>query len=277
MDASLSSERVSGTELVALPGGLVDANGVRSVDRAAALLIALGQWDGAVGVTEVARSLNLHKSTASRLLATLQKRGLVEQDHDSGKYRLGLALIQLGGHAEKTLDFAAIAMPELMDLARSTRETVALGVLDGDSVVTLAWSSPSGVGHDQNGKYLPLHATAPGKVLLSNGPEREVIRISKPGLTPYTPRTIIRVDLLLAEVARVRERGFGTAFGEYQPNVDSIAVPVFDQRASVVAALEVRWSGGRIGLAGIPQLVERSRATAALITAHIGGVAPGRR
>ena len=67
---------------------MLDGNAVRSVDRAASLLIALGESDGEAGVTELARRLGLHKSTASRLLATLQKRGLVQQDDDSGKYRL---------------------------------------------------------------------------------------------------------------------------------------------------------------------------------------------
>ena len=68
---------------------VLDGNAVRSVDRAAALLLALGDAQGEAGVTELARRLGLHKSTASRLLATLQKRGLVEQDEETGKYRLG--------------------------------------------------------------------------------------------------------------------------------------------------------------------------------------------
>ena len=82
------------------PGGMVlDGNAVRSVDRAAALLLALGDSQGEAGVTELARRLGLHKSTASRLLATLQKRGLVEQDPESGKYRLGLVVIRLAERA----------------------------------------------------------------------------------------------------------------------------------------------------------------------------------
>jgi len=73
----------------------LDRNSVRSVDRAVSLLLALGNVDSGVGVTEIARSLGLHKSTASRLLATLQKRGLVDQDGQSGKYRLGVAMVLL--------------------------------------------------------------------------------------------------------------------------------------------------------------------------------------
>ena len=78
---------------------------------------------GEAGVTELARRLGLHKSTASRLLATLQKRGLVEQDDETGKYRLGLVIIRLAERAERTLDLRGIAMPELERLARLTHET----------------------------------------------------------------------------------------------------------------------------------------------------------
>src|SRR5512135_585367 len=108
----------------------VDGNAVRSVDRAAALLLALGESPGAAGVTELARRLGLHKSTASRLLATLQRRGLVEQDDESGKYRLGLVVIRLAERAERTLDLRGIAMGELDRLARATHETTGLGVID---------------------------------------------------------------------------------------------------------------------------------------------------
>jgi DNA-binding IclR family transcriptional regulator len=128
------------------------------------------------------------------------------------------------------------------------------------------------MGHDRTGRNLPLHATAPGKVLLSNRPEREVIRLSKIGFTPYTSHTIVRVDLLLEELARVRKRGFATAFGEHEPTVNAVAVPVFDQRSSVVAALEVRASGNRIPPSRIPELVEKIRDVAAVITERIGGV-----
>lgn len=254
---------------------MLDGNAVRSVDRAASLLIALGETQGEAGVTELARRLGLHKSTASRLLATLQKRGLVEQDDDSGKYRLGLAVVRLGGHAERSLDLRGIGMPELEKMARSIRETVTLEVLEGDSLVTVAYADSSGMGHDRGGRNLPLHATAPGKMLLSDQPEREVIRLSKIGFTPYTRHTIVRVDLLLEELARVRKRGFATAFGEHEPTVNAVAVPVFDQRRSVVAALEVRASGNRIPPSRVLDLVEKARAAAAVITDRIGGaVAP---
>lgn len=271
MDATPALQHVSATTPTAASNAGLESEGVRSVDRAASLLIALGNWDGEAGVTELARSLGLHKSTTSRLLATLQKRGLVQQGYESGKYRLGLAVVRLGGQAERSLDLRSIAMPELEGVARAVRETTTLGVVESDSVVTIAWSDASGMGHDRKWTYQPLHATAPGKVLLSNRPEREVVRLSKIGLTPYTSRTIVRVDLLLAEIARVRKRGFATAFGEHEPSVNAVAVPVFDHRGSVVAALEVRAPGQRIPPGRVPELLEQIRAAAAAITEQIGG------
>src|SRR5512143_659027 len=148
---------------------VLDGNAVRSVDRAASLLIALGETEGEAGVTELARRLGLHKSTASRLLATLQRRGLVEQDEETGKYRLGLVVIRLAEQAERTLDLRGIAMPELERLARLTRETVSLAVLDGDASLTVAQADgPNLVAvADWTGRTTPLHCVASGKVLLA--------------------------------------------------------------------------------------------------------------
>jgi DNA-binding IclR family transcriptional regulator len=270
VDATLTSQQDPGITFLGA-ATTQDANGVRSVDRAASLLLALGDWDGDAGVTEIARRLGLHKSTASRLLATLEKRGLVEQDPDSGRYRLGLALVRLGGQAEKALDLRSIAMRELKIVARSVKDTVTLSVLEGDSVRTIAWSDAMGMSH-QISSRLPLHATAPGKVLLSDRPERDVMRLARIGFRPYTPHTIVRADLLLEEISRVRKRGFATSFGEHQSTVNAVAVPVFDRRSAVVAALEVRAAGQRIPPSRVPELIASIRDAAATITGLIGGV-----
>jgi DNA-binding IclR family transcriptional regulator len=166
-------------------GMIVDGNAVRSVDRAASLLLALGDSQGEAGVTELARRLGLHKSTASRLLATLQRRGLVEQDDETGKYRLGLVVIRLAERAERTLDLRSLALPELERLARLTHETAGLGVLNGDQVLFVAQADGPNliaVG-DWTGRASTLHANASGKVLLASLAEREVLRIVRRGLT----------------------------------------------------------------------------------------------
>ncbi len=251
----------------------LDGNAVRSVDRAAALLLALGECSGEAGVTELARRLGLHKSTASRLLATLEKRGLVEQDEESGKYRLGLIVIRLAERAEQTLDLRAIAMPELDRLARATRETTGLGVMDGDSMVTVAQADgPNLVAMgDWTGRSAPLHSVAAGKVLLASMPEREILRLVRRGLAACTDRTITQLEPLLEELARVRRRGFATAFGEFDPSLNAIAAPVHDARGQVIAALDVWGPAYRVTPRRVPELVQAAREAAAAVSVRLGG------
>jgi len=250
-----------------------DGNAVRSVDRAAALMLALGESHGQAGVTELARRLGLHKSTASRLLATLEKRGLVEQDEENGKYRLGLVVIRLAERAERTLDLRSIAMPELDRLARATRETTGLGVLDGDHLLTVAQADgPNLVAMgDWTGRSVPLHSVAPGKVLLASLPEREIMRLVRRGLQRFTDHTLTGLEPLLEELVRVRRRGFATAFGEFDATMNAVAAPVNDARGAVVAAVDVWGPSFRVTPRRVPELVQHARETAAAISVRLGG------
>jgi DNA-binding IclR family transcriptional regulator len=250
----------------------LDGNAVRSVDRAAALLLALGDSQGEAGVTELARRLGLHKSTASRLLATLEKRGLVEQDDETGKYRLGLVVIRLAEKAERTLDLRSIGMPELERLARTTHETTGLGVLAGDSLLTVAQADGPNliaVG-DWTGRTTPLHCVASGKVLMAALAEREVLRIVRRGLPAYTERTLVQLEPLLEELARIRRRGYATAFGEYEAALNAVAAPVHDARGNVVAAVHIWGPSFRVTPRRIPDLAVAARQAAAAISARLG-------
>jgi IclR family acetate operon transcriptional repressor len=253
----------------------IDGNAVRSVDRAAALLLALGESQGEAGVTELARRLGLHKSTASRLLATLERRGLVEQDDESGKYRLGLVVIRLAERAERTMDLRRIAMPELERLARLTRETVSLAVLDRDSAMTVAWADGANVLRvgDWTGRTTPLHGVAAGKVLMAALPERDVLRIVRAGLAAHTLRTLVTLEPLLEELARVRRRGFAASLGELELSLNEVAAPVFDARGSVIAAVAISGAAFRVPARRIPELAIAVREVAGAISLRLGGVA----
>jgi DNA-binding IclR family transcriptional regulator len=251
----------------------LDGNAVRSVDRAAALLLALGDSHGEAGVTELARRLGLHKSTASRLLATLERRGLVEQDEETGKYRLGLVVIRLAERAERTLDLRSIAMPELERLARVTHETTGVGVTDGDQLLTVAQADgPNLVPMpDWTGRCVPLNSVAGGKVLLASLPEREVMRLVRRGLTRFTDQTITDLEPLLEELARVRRRGYAAAFGEFEPTLNGVAAPVHDARGTVIAAVAVWGPAFRVTPRRIPELVQQVRESAAAVSVRLGG------
>ena len=254
---------------------LLDGSAVRSVDRAAALLLALGGFEGEAGVTELARRLGLHKSTASRLLATLQRRGLVEQDEETGKYRLGLVVIRLAERAERTLDLKGIALPELERLARATRETVTMSALDGDADLTVAQvDGPNMVAcPDWTGRTTPLHCVASGKILLATMAERDVMRIARPGLAARTARTITTLEALMEELARVRRRGFATAFSEWIEGTNGVAVPVADLRGRVTASISVWGPAYRVTPGRVPEIVASARAASQAVTARLGGAA----
>src|SRR3954471_9727025 len=101
-----------------------------------------------LGVTEIARKVDLHKSSVSRILATLEKAGYVERDHGSGRFRLGLGLIALTGPLLANLDVRRVAQPELVELTQRTGETSALAVWNGhESVVVEQVPSPKQVKH----------------------------------------------------------------------------------------------------------------------------------
>src|SRR5204862_510231 len=156
-------------------------------------------------------------------------RDWADTDHETGKYRLGIIVLGLAETAERTLDLRSIAMPELDRLARATRETTGLGVLDGDRFLTVAQADgPNLVAMgDWTGRSVPPQSVAAGKVLMAALPEREIMRLVRRGLDKLTDRTITQLEPLLEELARVRRRGYATAFGEYDTGLNAVAAPVY--------------------------------------------------
>ena len=146
---------------------------VQSVDRALSILELLAR-DGEAGVTEIANELGVHKSTAFRLLATLEAHRLVEQDGDRGRYRLGVGNLRLAGATTARLDLVTEARPVCRQLAADTGETVNITVRSETSALYLDQVAGSSAlqSHNWVGQHIPLHATSNGKVLLSELPER---------------------------------------------------------------------------------------------------------
>ena len=131
---------------------------IQSIQRAAAIMRCFTESEPELSVMEISRRLDLHKSTVSRMLATLQHEGLVEQNPESGKYRLGLGLISLAGVALGRLNARAAAQPYLTELVEATQETVNVTVLDGRECVNIerAFSPPT---HSLHGLDWPPHAS----------------------------------------------------------------------------------------------------------------------
>lgn len=213
---------------------------VQSVDRAVSVLEILAHA-GQCGVTEIAAELGVHKSTAFRLIASLEGRGLVEQDSDRGKYRLGLGILRLAGATTARLDVVQEARPKARALADETGETVNIAVLSDGAALYLdqVAGSSSVQSHNWVGQRIPLHATSNGKTLLSGLSDEHVRREAGADLPEYTPMTVTDFDTLFAQIARVRADGYVVVSDELEIGLTAVAAPLRNSYGDVVASLSI--------------------------------------
>ncbi|GGY15368.1 IclR family transcriptional regulator [Streptomyces anandii] len=215
------------------------AGGVQSVDRAVSVLEILGQR-GEAGVSEVAAEIDVHKSTAFRLLGALEARGLVEQSGERGKYRLGFGIVRLAGAVTGRLDLTQQGRPVCERLAEDIGETVNMAVMREHYAINLYQvRGPAAVAaHNWVGELTPLHATSSGKVLLAYMPAQERKELlARVGLKKVTPHTITAKSALEKNLSEARERGYAFTLEELEIGLHAMAAPVRNQDGQVVAAL----------------------------------------
>jgi IclR family acetate operon transcriptional repressor len=223
---------------------------VQSVDRAIAILEILAR-EGATRVTDLASELEVHKSTASRLLGALEQGGLVEQTGDRGRYRLGVGVVRLAGAATAQLDLARESRPVCTRLAEEVGETINVAVArDGELVNISQVRGPHAIsGQSWTGARTPVHATSSGKVLLAFG------ALPMPAeLRRYTPRTITDPRKLgLEEIAR---RGWASTMEELEPGLNAVAAPIRNIDGTVVAAVSASGPSFRLTPERLPEVAE---------------------
>lgn len=223
------------------PDGGGAPGAVKSADRVLTILEYLAATRGAT-FAEVARDLELPNSSAHQLLHTVTQRGFIEFDQTTRQFRLGSRLWEVAQAYSAVQDLATIAQPLMHELTDVTTETVQLARLDGLENVYLAISESP---HPMKlvsavGKRLPAHTTGLGKVLLAYLPEHELSkRIDDVTLTRYTDNTITDKSALHAELARIRDRGYGEDREEFVVGCRCIAMPVHNGAGDVIAAMSV--------------------------------------
>jgi DNA-binding IclR family transcriptional regulator len=246
------------------------ARHVAAVERAIVLLDALEEA-GESGTNELARQTGLSPSSVSRLLATLAAAGLVEHVAASGRYRLGLRLVQLGNAALGRIDLREAARPGLERLSEATGETTTLSAPAQPDAVTVDFvQSPASVQSvAQVGRPSVAHATAAGKVMLAFGPGEP-----PPGpLTRYTRRTITDPRALAREIARVRAQGWARARGEREADLNALAAPVLGSRGELAAVVGVQGPASRFDAHAMQRALE-PLLDAALAASHALGWRP---
>ena len=242
---------------------------VRSVERAIAILDLLAQGGWRTGA-DVARELRVHRSTALRLLATLERHALVERDQRTARYRLGRRLAQLASVVSGEIDLRSVARPVCEQLATAVGETATLDVLMGDVIVPIeqATASTSVMSVNWLGRRTPVHCTASGKAIAAFGPAAVRERLLQQPLDRVTPHTITDPGELAAQLDEARQAGFARTHEELEVGLDAIAAPVFGADGEVVAALDV--SGPSHRLRDRPGLDRLTREGAADLSRRLG-------
>ncbi|MES5820585.1 IclR family transcriptional regulator [Streptomyces sp. RG80] len=222
-------------------------NGVQSVDRAVSVLEILAQR-GEAGVSEVAAEIDVHKSTAFRLLGALEARGLVEQAAERGKYRLGFGIVRLAGAVTGRLDITQQGRAVCERLSEEIGETVNIAVLQEHYAVNLHQvRGPGAVGtHNWVGQLTPVHATSSGKILLAHLRDTERADVlAASGVQKLTPRTLTSRTELEKDLAAARERGYAVTLEELEIGLHAVAAPIRSRDGEVIAALSASGPGYR--------------------------------
>ncbi|MFF9350596.1 IclR family transcriptional regulator [Streptomyces sp. NPDC014734] len=231
--------------------------GAQAVRRALDVLHCFHDNGPDLSASDLARRLGLPVSTAHRLARTLLGAGFLEQDAHTSRYRLGLAVTELGrlSYHQRGLHLAA---PELADLAERTGAIADLALRSGPHAVIVAGGSVT----PKVGLRRPLHSTALGKVLLAWARPGEGGPASLPPLPAFTDRTIVEPGALEDELARVRSAAYALNDGESAHGVRTLAVPVLDGSGYVRFALALRGTPSLIPDARIEWFLAQARSCA---------------
>jgi IclR family KDG regulon transcriptional repressor len=215
------------------------------VERAVDLLATFSAAEPELSLTQLSSRLNLSVSTAYRLLVTLEDRGYVERNPQTGSYSLGVACLDLGTVFLSKVDMRDRVLPLLEHLRGECRETVHLAIIDRDQMQVIYLDKlegllPIGMMGSRVGGRAPAYCTGLGKCLLAYL-EDSVVRkfYSTNDMQAHTANTITDLNRLLEEMAKIRERGYAVDDVEHEPDVKCVAAPVWNHRQAVVGAISV--------------------------------------
>jgi len=245
---------------------------IQSLARASAILDVIAE-NGTVQLTELSAAVGLNKSTTFYLVESLADLGFAERAGDGKGYRLGLRNLELGRSVQRRLDIAAVSRPALMRLCALSKETVNLAVpYVFDAMIVESLEGAHGVrATSYAGSRASYHSTACGKaiVALLDSNVRDVIFAARP-LTPVTPNTITRRDLLEAQLAEVRQRGFSLDMEENELGAHCVAAPIRDGLGDVAGAISISGLAARVPEASLIELAQAIMKETRLISKALG-------
>jgi len=252
---------------------------IGAVDHAVGLLRCLSEAGEPLGVNDVARRIGVHKSTVSRLAATLEKARLVQREAATGRLSLGMGLVALAGPLLAGLGVRDLVRPLLVRLAETTGETVSFCIWDGTDAVSIEQvpGSNSVRAFATPGHRDPGHATASGKALLAHLGAKAIADYCSRPLHRFTERTIVNPDALMQELAQVRSRGHALNTGELEGDIGAVSAVVFERPADVAGVITATVPMYRFGRERREELAESVMRAAAELSSMLGLATPSSR
>lgn len=236
-----------------------DPHILSSVRNALRILRTYTLNDSEKSISELAESLNLGKSTVSRLMTTLASEGFVIKDPVTHKYRLGLSVLTLGGVIKSNIEINKEAAPVVHQLVNEIGETAHIAIIDGTDTIYIHKEECNHPVRIQTylGRRNPAYCTSSGKVLLAFNDESVVNQLIENGLKKIRKNTVADPKKLREMLALIREDGYATSFSELTEGVVSIAAPVRDYTGKVVAAITVVGPVQRIHDNKVPLFIKK--------------------
>jgi IclR family KDG regulon transcriptional repressor len=252
--------------------GSVKRMKVQVLDRALDIVELLSKEQHGLSLTDIARRLDLHKSTVYRLLQSLKDRGYIEKTAE-GNYRLGMEWIELSSIHLNNLELKTEAQPLLRELAGLVNNTVFLAMHQDDEVIYIDKMET----HNSLRKYsiigtrAPLYCTALGKAMLTGRSATEIRQTFKHRkLKGYTPKTFTDVDRLVAEIDKTRARGWSIDDEEYEKGLRCIGAPIRDYRSQVIGAVSTSGSIAMIPRQKVKEIAGHVKKMALEISQRMG-------
>lgn len=250
-------------------------NMVKSVARALDILQIVSSHKQGIGVTNIAKQIDINKSSVYRILSTLAQYGYIEQDSETGKYKLGYKILEMSSKLLDSIDLRKEAAPFLMELEKYTNEVIHLVVYDQGEVVYIEKLEGNETlrMHSRVGKRAPMHCTSVGKAILAQLPEHVVEEIiERKGLPAHTKYTITDREKFMEELKIIKERGYALDLQENEYGITCIAVPIFDHLGKVVAAVSISGPTMRMTSERLEHLKDKMIEMGKKISARLGHV-----
>lgn len=242
-----------------------------SVDRALDILLILYNNGKEMGVSEIGRDLELHKSTVHRTLATLEDKGFVHQNKENGKYWLGIKLYAMGLLVGEKLSLADLLKPYTKKLFDEFKEVINVSILDTDSsdgyksiVILKEVDNQKTLSVNPNvGSSSDVHVSSVGKSLLAFTEDLDIEKLK--GVKKYTENTLTDVDEILEELAKVRKEGYSIDNEEQEIGLTCIGAPILGKDGYAIAAISMSGPSSRMRQNDFDLKIQRVKETAAEI------------